>query len=248
MFGVTEVKGKSVQSILEKAAQELVNAKTNFCYKNNFGISIFQLISINNGFDLGISPEASRLGPVGGYDIILTTFMTGKFEYDRRINTEGVNTDGSKVELNKLAREHKFWYNHLCRQIKRVLEGENGAVNAIAHPFAKYTLKDNAYKPCSTYVQYQVEQATNSLNVVVTYRAQHLYMLAMNIQKAAFQLLQLCYKFNMNVGDVVLNCTNHHIWPTEDPYAVCGKPIPWVVSPDETSKMVANVSEYFKNF
>lgn len=248
MFGITEVKGESIQSILDEAAQNLADAGTNFCYKNNFGISIFQLMPINNGFDLGISEEASTFGPVGGYDTILITFMTGKSESDRRIHTEGVNTDGSRVETNKLVREHTFWYSHLCRQIKRLLDGDEGAVNAIAHPFAKYTLKDSAYKPCSTYVQYQLEQATNSLNVVVNYRAQHLYMLAMNIQKAAFQLMQLCYKFNLNLGNVVLNCTNHHIWPTENPYAVCGKSIPWVVCPDETSKMVANVSEYFKNF
>jgi hypothetical protein len=248
MFEITQVKGQSVQSILDEAANRLENAESNFCYKNNFGISIFQLIPINNSFDLGISREASQLGPVGGYDTILITFMTGKSEIDRRIQTEGVNTDGSRVETNKLVREHTFWYSHLCRQIKRLLEGEEGAVNAIAHPFAKYTLKDSGYKPCSTYVQYQLRRATNSLSVVVNYRAQHLYMLAMNIQKAAFQLMQLCYKFNLKLGHVVLNCTNHHIWTTEDPNAVCGKPIPWVVCPDETSKMVANVSEYFKNF
>ena len=248
MFGVTEVKGESIQSILDEAAQELANAESNFCYKNNFGITIFQLTPINNSFDLGISAEASGLGPVGEYGTILITFMTGKFENDIRIHTEGVNTAGSRVETNKLAREHTFWYSHLCKQVKRLLDGDESAVNAIAHPFAKYTFKENAYKPCSTYVQYQLHQASNSLSVVVNYRAQHLYMLAMNIQKAAFQLMQLCYKFSLNLGHVVLNCTNHHVWVTEDPYAVCGKPISLVVSSNETLEMVADVSEYFNNF
>jgi len=248
MFGVTEVKGEGLQSILNEAAQKLANAETNFCYRNNFGISIFQLMPINHCFELGISAEASRLGPVGEYDTILIAFMTGKFENNRRIHTEGVNTDGSRVEPNKLAREHRFWYGHLCRQIKRLRNGDEGAVNTIAHPLAKYTFRENAYKPCSTYVQYQLNQTANSLSVVVNYRAQHLYMLAMNLQKAAFQLMQLCYEFDLNLGNVVLNCTNHHIPAAEDPYAVCGKPIPWLVSPGETWKMVANVSEYFKNF
>ena len=248
MFNITEVKGQSLQSILDEAAKKLENAETNFCYRNNFGISIFQLIPINNSFDLSISKEASQLGPVGGYDTILITFMTGKTDSDRRIQTEGVNTDGSMVETNRLVHEHTFWYSHLCRQIKRLLEGEESQVNAIAHPFAKYTLKDNDYKPCSTYVQYQLKQVNNSLSVIVNYRAQHLYMLAMNIQKAAFQLMQLCYNFNLNLGNVVLNCTNHHIWTTEDPNAVCGKPVSWVVIPNETRMMVDDVSEYFSQF
>ena len=41
MFQVTLVEGESVQSVLNMAADKLRNAETNYCYKNNFGISIF---------------------------------------------------------------------------------------------------------------------------------------------------------------------------------------------------------------
>jgi len=248
MFGVTIVEGESVQSVLNMAADKLKNAETNYCYKNNFGISILQLVSKDNGFELGISAEASRLGPTGEYATAITSFLTGKFGSDRRIRTEGVNTNGSQVKLRKLAHTHKFWYAHLCRQIRRLLDGDEGAVNAIVYPLAKHTFEDNAYKPCPTYVQFQLHQASSSLSVVVNFRAQHLYMLGYNIQIWAFQLLQLCHEFQLPVGDVLLNCTNHHVWAGEDPTAVCGKPIPWFVKPNETSKLVGEVTEYYSNF
>jgi len=248
MFGVTEVKGDGLQSILDEAAQNLITAETNFSYTNNFGISIFQLVSKDNGFQLGISQEAYSLGPVGNYAPGLVSFLSGDSNSDLRIPTKGINTDSSQVKTSKLAYQHNFWYSHICRQIKKLLAGDLGAVNAIVYPLSKHTLKENAYKPCPTYVQYQLHKATNTLNVVVNFRAQHLYMLAFNIQLWAFQLLQLCHRFDLGLGNVIINCTNHHIVEGQDPTAVCGKPVSWFVSPDETWKMVANLSEYFKTF
>lgn len=248
MFGVTEVKGDDLQSILDEAAQKLTTAEMNLSYITNFGISIFHLASKNNGFELGISQEAHSQGPVGNYASSLISFLTGKSDTTSRIATEGVNTDSSQVKTSKLAYQHNFWYSHICRQIKKLLAGDLEAVNAIVYPLAKHTLKENAYKPCPTYVQYQLQKATNTLNVVVNFRAQHLYMLAFNIQLWAFQLLQLCHRFDLTLGSVIINCTNHHIAEGQDPTAVCGKSVSWFVSPYETGKMVANLSEYFKTF
>jgi len=248
MFGVTEVKGESIQSILDEAAQKLANAEINFCYKNNFGISIFQLLSKNNGFELGIAREAYSQGPVGNYASCIISFLTGTSETDSRIPTKGVNTDSSQVNTSKLAYQHKFWYSHVCRQIRHLLSGDVGAVNAVVYPLAKHTFKENAYKPCITYVQYQHHQASNTLNVVVNFRAQHLYMLAFNIQLWAFQLMQLCHEFDLGVGNVVVNCTNHHIKEGQDPIVVCGNPLPWFVKPQETINLVTDIARYYDNF
>jgi hypothetical protein len=247
MFGVTEVKGEGLQSILDKATQKLTTAETNFCYRNNFGISIFQLVSKNNGFDLGISQEAHSQGPVGNYASGIISFLTGESDTDSRIATKGVNTNSSQVKTSKLAYQHNFWYSHICRQIRNLLDGDLGAVNAVVYPLAKHTFKEKAYKPCISYVQYQLHQTTNTLNVVINFRAQHLYMLAFNIQLWAFQLLQLCHEFDLDVGNVVANCTNHHVGESQDPKMVCGKRLPWFVKPEKTMKLVSEVARYYDN-
>jgi len=225
----------------------LTGAGENFCYRNNFGISIIQLLRQNNGFELGISREAYSFGPVGDYVSALISFLTGKSDSESRIATKGVNTEGSQVKTSKLAHQHKFWYSHICRQIRNLLDGNLGAVNAIVYPLAKHTFNENAYKPCPTYVQYQLNQKTNTLSVVVNFRAQHLYMLGYNIQLWAFQLLDLCSQFQLELGSVILNCTNHHIGVDQDPKEVCGAPLPWFVQPKEAIDLVADIARYYDN-
>ena len=248
MFGVTEVKGDGLQSILDEAAQKLTTAEMNLSYITNFGISIFHLASKNNGFELGISQEAHSQGPVGNYASSLISFLTGKSDTTSRIVTEGVNTDSSQVKTSKLAYQHNFWYLHLCRKLRDLLNGDLGAVNAVVYPLAKHTFKEDAYKPCPTYVQYQLHQASNTLNVVVNFRAQHLYMLAFNIQLWAFQLLQLCYEFDLSTGNVVINCTNHHVREDQDPTDICGKSVSWFVEPEDTAKLSFSIHQYYDGF
>lgn len=211
MLQVTVIEKKCLQDILNAAAEKLQTATENFFYRNIYGISIFQLLPVNNAFDLGISKEAYSLGPTGNYAQTLITFLTGTAAHKDRIATLGVNTDASQVKLTKIAQHHNFWYPHICKKIASILSGNLEDVNAIVYPIAKHTFKDNAYKPCSTYVQYQMHQSTNTLSITVNYRSQHLYMLAFNIQFWAFQLLQICNKFNLTLGSVFLNCTNHHM-------------------------------------
>jgi len=248
MFGFSTVEGDCLQSIIDEGARKLLTAETNFCYKNHFGVSIFQLISKNNGFELGISHEAHSYGPVGNFTSGLVSFLTGESNTKSRIATKGVNTDSSQVKTSKLAFQHNFWYSHVCRKLRDLLNGNLGAVNAVVYPLAKHTFKEGAYKPCITYVQYQLHQASNTLNVVVNFRAQHLYMLAFNIQLWAFQLLQLCHKFDLRVGSIVANCTNHHVGVDQDPIVVCGKALPWFVRPKENGELVADIVSYYDKF
>jgi len=248
MFGLNVNRASNLQVILNKASQKLANAESNFIYINNPGITLFQLSSQKNGFELGISSETHNFGPVGNYAPMLGSFLTGKSYNDERIPTKGVNTNGSQVKLSKLAYQHKFWYSHLCRQIERLLNGYEGAVNSIVHPIAKHTFKDDGYKPCPVYVQYQIHQATNSLSVIANYRSQHLYMLAINLQQWAFQLLQLCHKFKLKLGDVILNCNNHHILKGQNPEAVCGKQRRWFIQPGETQQLIENIIKYYQGF
>lgn len=246
MLGITTIEADALQALIDKAAAKLRDAGENFRYRNNFGISIIQLLPRNNGFELGISREAYSFGPVGNYAPALISFLTGKSETDSRIATKGVNTDGSEVKTSKLAHQHKFWYPHIRRQIRNLLDGNLGAVNAIAYPIAKHTFKDKAYKPCPTYVQYQLDEGTSTLSVVINFRAQHLSMLAFNVQLWAFQLLDLCSQFQLRLGSVFLNCTNHHIGVDQDLDKVCGAPLPWFVVPDKVSRLVRGIKAYYE--
>lgn len=248
MFNLTDVKAYSLQDVLNKAAKNLQSASRNFCYKSNHDICIFQLLPKSEAFDLGLSREAYSLGPVKKYSPILCSFLTGESSSKTRVETKGVNTTQSQVKLSKISHQHNFWYSHLCSQIEKLLGGDDTAVNAIAHPIARHTLRSNAYKPCPTYVQYQMRQKDGSLHVAINYRAQHLYMLAVNVQQWAFQLLQLCCKFRLRLGSVLLNCTNHHVFEGQDPKAVCGTPIPWVVEPDSTPHLVRSIQKYYQQF
>lgn len=74
-------------------------------------------------------------------------------------------------------------------------------------------------------------------------RAQHLYMLAFNVQLSAFQLMQLCHKFELPLGDVVLNCSNHHVGKDQDPLGVIGNPIPSLSRPDETERLEDSIKK-----
>lgn len=248
MFKVTVIKEKSLQSLLNRAALKIVGSEKNFCYRNIFGVTILQLLPQKKGFQLGISREAYSLGPKGFYSALLQSFLTGEPQSNARIPTKGVRTKQSTVETRKLAYQHRYWYSHLCGKISNLLNGDMSAVNSVVYPLAKHTFKNYGYKPCPTYVQYQIHEATESLSVVVNFRAQHLYMLAFNIQLWAFQLMQLCHKFRLRLGPVVLNCNNHHVEEGQDPQTICGKPLPWLVVPDETPALVKNVREYYREF
>lgn len=245
---MTLIRGKQLQLVLDEAALKLKTAHHNCGYVSNFGVSVIELIAEQTGFELGISSEAHSLGPSGHYAPMLMSFLTGQYDNSSRIHTQGVNTDGSQVRQSKLGNQHRFWFLHLCRQIEKLLSGDESAVNAIAHPIAKHTFKDKAYKPCSTYVQYQFHMQTNSLSVVANYRSQHLFMLAINVQQWAFQLMQLCHRYQLRLGSVVLNCTNHHVKKGQDGQKVRGKPIPWFVEPGETSELVRKIESYYSQF
>ena len=244
---VTTIEAKSLQELINRAARKLEASEINFGYKHNMGITILQLQSTRGGFDLGISKEVYGLGPEGAYAPMLISWLSGKPAGEGKVETVGVDTKG-RVEYVDIANRSRKWLRYASAQLGEAKKGDAKYANWIAYPFAKYTTKERAHQPCMVYIQYHYWPAKNSATVIVNFRAQHLYMVAINTQFWAFQLLQLCEMNKCEPGGVVLNCNHHHVKEDEDPTVVIGEPLAWHVKPKPTKDLVSDVIRYYEQF
>jgi hypothetical protein len=77
------------------------------------------------------------------------------------------------------------------------------------------------------YTQFNVINGQGHLTV--NYRAQHLYMLALNLQYFAYVNIRACQLAGVALGNVTLQCNHHHIIPRQNPLVVTGTATPYMV-------------------
>jgi hypothetical protein len=215
------IQANSIQALINKSStmlnkQPLVNG-----YYGS--MATLQLNSVKGTFNLGCNNRALAWGAntmQASNHAALTCSATGP----KLVRAKGVKTKTSTAAI--VAGLNK-WQGTLNTAIQGMLAGNNGMANAMCYPLI-HNNKVN-YKWCSLYVQYNYNPNTNKLGLIINYRAQHIYMLAFNIQYNAMQLMANCINHNIGLGNIALVCNHHHTTPNAPTSAITGKiNMPWV--------------------
>jgi hypothetical protein len=214
--------GNSVQGVINKSAAALAKLPVRNTYRGS--MATITLNSVKGTFNLGCSNAALAWGATSNHSINATV-LTGT-QVGGLGTTKGVAT---QTNTAKIAQNSAFWASTLHANIQQVIAGKGYALNCMVMPLVKNQKANKAYRPCALYMQYTYNPNTNKLGLIVNYRAQHVYMLACNLQYHALQLLSACITHGVGVGNVTLVCNHHHCTAQHNANAVVSKAIkPWV--------------------
>lgn len=198
------IKAHSVQGIINVSAKALAQQPIINGYKGT--IATLCLQAINNSFNLGCSTNALAWGATSNHAINATAITA--IQFGGIGTTKGVHT---KTNTASLSQVQSKWQPTLNKAIQATVQGNVYMANAMVYPLVYNTKANNKYKLCALYMQYQYNNKTKKLSLIVNYRAQHIYMLACNLQYHALQLLTNCITNNLKVGSLTLICNHHHI-------------------------------------
>ena len=216
------ITSNSVQGCINKSAAMLGKLPVRNTYRG--GMAAITLKSVKNTLNLGCSTKALAWGATSNH-AINATVLTG-IQHGGLGATKGVVT---QTNTAKIAKNSAFWASTLHANIQQVIQGKGYALNCMVVPLVKNQKAHKAYRPCAIYMQFTYNPKTKKLGLIVNYRAQHIYMLACNLQYGALQLLSACITHGVNVGNLTLICNHHHITAQHSVSAVVSKAVkPWV--------------------
>lgn len=217
--------GRSVQTLINKGARFIASCPVvnGNCYKGALNVSYVLQPSSNGYYNLGTSKAARAVGmPTGGVGICKTAYY-GKVS-GVNVNAVGVKT---RSNLKNMALTFTRFYRHVKRGIKSGLTGAKPwGFNTMVAPLCTTA----NYRPCAVYTQFNIINGVGHL--IVNYRAQHLYMLGLNLQYFAYVNIRACQIANVQLGTVTLQCNHHHVIPKQNPLAVVGRAAPYMVGPN----------------
>jgi hypothetical protein len=215
------IQANSVQALINKSAKMLNRQPLINGYHGT--MATLQLNSVKNTFNLGCNSNALAWGANtmwASNHAALTCSASGPY----LVKAKGVNT---KTSTKAIVQGLNKWQPTLNKAIQGMLAGNNSMANSMCYPLIHNNFVN--YKWCSLYMQYNYNPSLRALGLIVNYRAQHIYMLAFNIQYNAMQLMANCINHGINLGNITLVCNHHHTTPNAPTKAITGRiNKPWV--------------------